>query len=474
MFPETRVPFFTTIGRALSVAAIISVATTSGSLFAGDGEAPPPRNWKKDAKNFKFYRASKDIANIARLVDEVAQVKSAKACEVILSNVPFGLDVDLERKVGKHLVNMKSEEARKVLYDALENHQSYKTRIVLAAVAFHQHMNFEYPEALEGLVKRLGDSRVEVVLAAIRWLGKAQSPKAVSALIKLLAREEKRPHGRVYLDTKKVLEDTTGESLQLAADWKNYWSARQDGVPVKSSSSGRTTRLRKKPAEFFNIKIDSDRIVFILDVSSSMEKKDPRVIRKKKKRSRTKLRESQKGSTRVRKRKEREEEPKIEEIDPKKISVNRQRMYRVKKELKKTLERLPRSTRFTILTFSHELEFMGGTSRLLAATSTNKRKAKDFVDKMQPWGYTWTDTALSMAFKEVKGVDTIILLTDGQPRRNDTELIPVESVYRRLVKMNRFRKVRIHTVGFFQAGSNFKNFVRKVAADHDGVCTLLE
>ena len=424
------------------------------------GAEKKPIYWKEIKKKIKIAQATRNPAAYSKIVDILAPTGTARAAETIIERTPFGLDHVLERKVGKALAGMTELEARNVIYRALEKDSRYRARIVLLAVAYHHYREHNYPEALEALIHRLGDTDGTVLLTTGQWLGKLKEPAAVSALIKLLKREEKRPYGRLYRDVLDVLKGTTGEELTIAADWKNYWETRKNGVPRKKKGQA-TTRVRKP--DFFGVEINSDRVVFLLDVSSSMVRKDPPIIRepvdKKKK----------KGSTAVRKKK-----PKVKEVDPKTLPIERERMFRVKKELQRAINRLPPETSFTVVSFSHEVLFLGKSPKLLRATSANKTSARSWVSSMKANGYTWTDTAFEKVFKEVKNFDTLVFLSDGMPRRDAQNKIPRQDVLKKLREITRFKKVRIHSIGFEQAGDNLKRFLHQVAQDNDGSFTSLE
>ena len=69
--------------------------------------------------------------------------------------------------------------------------------------------------------------------------------------------------------------------------------------------------------------------------------------------------------------------------------------------------------------------------------------------------------------------DTIIFLSDGAPRRDNTP-IPPEQVLNGVRVLNRFAKSRIHSIGFAQAGGNLRSFLQRLANENDGTLTLLE
>jgi hypothetical protein len=107
------------------------------------------------------------------------------------------------------------------------------------------------------------------------------------------------------------------------------------------------------------------------------------------------------------------------------------------------------------------------------ASKANKQKAADWVRTLKPSGATRTDLAISRAFG-IPDIDTIYLLTDGTPRDEKNQKIAPDLVLGIAKMQNRFRKARIHTVGFAQAGSTMQKLCRDLAGQNDGKCVLLE
>lgn len=71
-------------------------------------------------------------------------------------------------------------------------------------------------------------------------------------------------------------------------------------------------------------------------------------------------------------------------------------------------------------------------------------------------------------------IDTIYLLTDGEPRDEKNQKIAPEIVLTIARIQNRFRKARIHTIGFSQAGHTMQKLCRDLAGQNDGKCVLLD
>jgi hypothetical protein len=410
-------------------------------------------NWSQLESRFKKAAAEKDEPQLLALVREAAGEPGAKAAELLIKYALQGESVELERLAGKFLAGMEDPAARKVIYSEANRNRNFKTRIVLLGVAHHQKAD---PGAFQALVNAIKDPSKEVLLTALRWLRSAGDPRATEALIGLLEVWERRPWGRVYFDIRKTLQALHGQDFDVAADWRNYWEARKAGIPQPSAGEGRTKRVDRK---FFSISIDSDRLVFIIDVSGSMTKKDPPPEEKPKE-------EGSQGPTVVVKKKE-----KKKPIDPEDLPIERERMHRVKQELIRSVQELPEHILFTIQSFSNEIHYLDDKPDLIQATRDNKARAVAWVQKLQPTGETWTDTAFETACQNTKGIDTVFLLSDGAPYRGGAAL-PEAEVLEKIRVANRFLKCRVHTIGFKHAGSNLRSFLSKLAAEHDG--TYLE
>ncbi len=436
-----------------------SVLAVAAFVFATSSLATQETDWTELAKSFRRAYTAKDVAGLRSLAGSISGEDDPRAAELLIKYTLAGLDFDLELTAGKALATMERPESRKVIHEAAIRNKNFKTRIILLGVAHYQFSRSKDPRAFQVLLNALSDPRKEVVFAALRWIRAAGDERAVDALIEALARWERQRWGRVYYDIRNTLEHLTGRQFDIADDWRNYWEARKQGIDAPPpKDSGRTKVVNRR---FFSVTIDTDRVVFIIDVSGSMEKKDPppEVEEEEKPEGRTVVVSGKKK--------------KKKKIDPATLPLSRQRLYRVKQELISTIENLPEHVFFTIESFSHKVQFLDDKPGLIQATPANKLRAISWVRKMRPEGETFTDVAFERAFEEIPGMDTIIFLSDGAPRRNN-EPIPEDQVLRKIMEANRFSKCRIHAIGFKQSGSNLRRFLTKLARQHDGTFTQLE
>lgn len=317
------------------------------------------------------------------------------------------------------------------------------------------------PEAYKAVLESLFDPIEAVSKSALEALRRRDEIAPVDHLIQALAHHEARgPAGaNLCYETRTLLTELTGKDLELAQDWKTYWDTHKDGFQRPPKANRGTpaeeqarTKVKGKGPAFFQHEVVAPRIVFVLDVSDSMAIRDPLPeepdpeAEKAKKGGRTGV----KGKD-----EEKKEKPKQEDIPE-----SRQRLARVKKELIQVLSELPETVHFNIVTFNHKIgRFKPGG--LLPADARTKQEAIQFVQGFSPDGLTHTDEALEAAF-DIQEVSTIYLLSDGAPRKGDT-LLPFEPIWDWIQVNNRFRRIKINTIGFEQEGANLKKFLRRVA-----------
>ncbi|MBI4585461.1 MAG: hypothetical protein HY717_15720 [Planctomycetes bacterium] len=436
-------------------AAVWLLRVASGPVMAVTAVGHP--DWNQLEKQFKEAAAASGIPRLAQLVDAVAPHDDPRAAKLLIQYALSGVDYGLELKAGEILFTMTSAEAKKAIYEQANKNFNYKTRLILLGVVYALYQKSD-PDALVVLQKALWDPRNEVKFAALRLLKLAKDVNAVDSLIALLEKVEKAPKGRLHYDIHAALKEITlGHDFELAADWKIFWDTRRgQKLEPPSRTEGKTGVLHK----FFDIALDSDRIAFVIDVSGSMSRRDPPPAVGKKQ-GEHKTEPIKKGKQ------EKDKEQKKDEFP-----IERERLYRVKQELIRTIRSLPEHVHFTVQSFASEIKYLNDNPALIAATPANKEKAVEWVNKLESLGETWTDTACERLFADVKGFDTAILLSDGQPYRG--KALDEKEVLDGIKAANRFARCRIHTIGFKQAGENLKRFLFALAGQNDGKATMLE
>lgn len=284
------------------------------------------------------------------------------------------------------------------------------------------------PASLPALVRALEDPDRRVVESAAQALGGLRCPEAIVPLIATLRRHQQEDL-RLADAASDALAALSGKSIAPDADlWQAWWDTVKDrpfvvGGERGSSSSSDGPRYHDQP-------IRSSRLVFVLDVSRSM-------------------------------------------------GWNR-RLESAKSELVRTLESLPPTTRFNVITFEDRSYVW--KPDMVRATSGNVASAVRFVRGQRPGNGTNTHGALSKAFHE-EDVDTVYLLSDGHPSVGlvtDGELIRLA-----VAGWNRHRRVRIHALALLRgdpppAFAGRENapraieFLRALAEENGGTFTLID
>jgi HEAT repeat protein len=263
---------------------------------------------------------------------------------------------------------------------------------------------------IDQLVAALDDKNWSTRLAALEALERIHAKEAISPIILRMQKEE----GRMANEFANTLWRLTGQPYaDNATAWENWWKENGANFQLLSDADlekvktgeeewrlRQTTRVETK---FFGIRIISHRVIFIVDVSGSMD---------------WGLANDYRG----------------------KPAENR--MEVAKSELSKCVQALDPSALFNILTFSSDVEkWIDG--HLAAATEKNRTDAAAYIDKLKPFGATNLFGALKAAFAD-PDVDTIFLLSDGEPTVGD-EIEPM--AIREAVKgWNEHRKIVINTI----------------------------
>ncbi len=421
---------------------------------------------------------------------DLAATKEVAAYQAIIEHGMTGAGYEVEREAGKLLVNTDSPQVIQMTLTEAGSHRDYRTRIILLAVVSRWARESEeggpgQPTRLSALSARalqvlhdaVGDRSRPVALTALKWIGELKRRESIGPLItQLEALETARRQDRVYFDVQKVLEDLSGHDFKEARDWRNWWEVAKNAReqpedpgkpgrrgPQKTSSK---TVLYRAPPAFFSVPVDSDRALFVIDVSESMLVRDPELPPDGEELA--DQRQSDSGRTVVV-----EDSGTAEATPPGDLPESRERLFRVKQELMNVNRHLPERTRFGILSFSHELRSWGDGSSLVDASSSRRADAVGWVGSLQAYGATRTDLALARALS-VPEVDTIYLLTDGRPRDESNRNISIDAILGMVKRENRFKRCRIHTISFRQVRSpDMVRFVKELAEQNDGVCTLL-
>jgi HEAT repeat protein len=268
--------------------------------------------------------------------------------------------------------------------------------------------------AVVDLLARLADTRWTVRVAVVAALGRIGSAAAVQPLIDLLRTED----GRLRGDIAAALAEITGQDLGPDADrWQTWWEAHKDsfvpGGAKKPEAAGGGPGAAPPAAgaetvSFYGIRIDSKKVVFVIDVSNSMNQE---------------------------------------------AGAGRTKVQVAKYELRNAILGLPDDARFAIVFYHHEV--FRWKPAMVEAKGGARKQAVEFVEAMVADGNTNIYDALKLAFTYAGmgardkhydiGADTIFFLSDGQPNRG--AVTATAAILAEVARWNELKRVKIHAVG---------------------------
>ena len=318
------------------------------------------------------------------------------------------------------------------------------------------------------VVPRLGDPEWQVRSSAVQAVGILRPQAAISPLIELMKEE-----GRIREECAEALYRITLLDFGVnPAEWEKQWARLQSvnwRIPTEEEIA-KAAESRKRADAFYGVKSEttsfggvtttSTRVLFIIDVSGSM---DEMVV---------------------------ERERFDQGYD------NFQKLTIVKAQLMQTIEELSPNTYFNIVAFATDTD--PWKKFLVPANIVNKSSAATWVKRLQPLGgsraskalaaghsadleagKTNTFKALMYAFgvdpdqparaattqSSMKNkLDTVFFLSDGKPSTG--ALIDTREILAAVAEINETYKIVFHTIAI---GDFQKDFVRSLAEDSGGV-----
>ncbi len=304
-------------------------------------------------------------------------------------------------------------------------------------------------EAMQKILER--DKTWQVRAAACENLARLRSRHAIPALIRGYAAELKRKKDPWAMDMRlhRTLEGMTGQSILPgnASPWEAFWKA--EGASMRLARKGQGTlknaKERGRYERFFNIDLESDRVLFVVDFSGSMQ--EPITL--------------QTETTSAR--------PGVETTKAKLVV----------EELKKIVMALPDGSAFNVVVFSDNVRVWRPTRDGIPELVRMNDETRDdllgsFLDSLAPQGptnlYGALDAAVGFAGRGLTdkhyalGFDTVYVLSDGAPSYGP---VTDKDEIRRLVReTNRLKRLTIHCVTF--GAKNDTDFLRLLAEENGG------
>jgi HEAT repeat protein len=276
------------------------------------------------------------------------------------------------------------------------------------------------PEALEALYLLLADSDHLVRREALQQVANLRRKETLPALIMRLNGEG----GRLKRDILAALRLITGLDHGMAFErWNRWWKTEGADFELPTYEDAlRAERRREKNASegrtvssFFGLKIVSDRICFVLNVSGSMSEA------------------SGKGT----------------------------RMDSAKRQLVEVLRVFPTGDLFNVIFFSNDA--FPWEDELVTMNKKNRKAALSYVERQRADGATAIYNALELAFED-RAIDTIYLLTDGTPSGGKVD--NPEEIRAQVKSWNEHRLVRIHCIAIGATSPLLQNLAKDSGGDY--------
>ena len=358
--------------------------------------------------------------------------------------------------------------SKAVLADSLEKEKDPRVRVAALDAMQTAPGKSWYPL----VIARLEDPDWSVQLVAARIAGAREMGLAIPALIKALATATPRVSDEVVTSLRRL----TGQNIEAFPEpWAKWWEANrgkwgEDGRPLQPM----VTTPRKEDIEYYGIKVRSDKVMFILDISGSMkeEKKPPPA---------TPSAPAPGGPDKPKDPKAGDPSKGGAAPDPGRPKFSGPKIEIAKQELKRALKSLTKESWFDIIAFNHSVTQW--QPKMVQATDQNKELAYGWIRDMAPSGSTYVDGALRMAFKLAGtgvydrehgygpiGVDTILLMSDGAPTDNafpESKAMDTEEILGHVREWNAQKRVVIHCVGIDNVVVGI-DFMKKLAAQNGG------
>ncbi|MBL8728978.1 MAG: HEAT repeat domain-containing protein [Planctomycetes bacterium] len=291
----------------------------------------------------------------------------------------------------------------------------------------------------------------QVRSAAAFSLAVMRCKPVIPVLIRGLEAELNRKQDPWAMDIRlhKLLEGLTGQSVVRgsATPWKQFWSREGDAFTVRPRTApGQVPARADKYEKFFDLAIESDRVLFVLDFSGSMA--EPMTLKQ------------GSGTGAV----------------PTATTTTKAEL--VVSELKKLILSLPDGALVNLVVFGDEVRIWRQEGNRPALVRLDDETRDDllgnFLDNLRPSGstnlYGALETALGFGDRGLydkyyaAGFDTLYVISDGAPTAG--KIVDKDEIRRRVREANNLRKIAIHCITF--GDRNDTDFLRPMAEENGG------
>ena len=258
------------------------------------------------------------------------------------------------------------------------------------------------PEAIEALHGLLGDPEYSVRMESLLSIGSARKAASIPVLIDRLGVTQ----GTEAEMTVEMLQALTGQDFGSTPEfWRAWWGDHEaDFVMPSVEQVAAVQKKREKDrskhstgSDFFGLRVISERVVFVADLSGSMNSKNSQGIR---------------------------------------------RIAALRNELGNFVRDYPKGGLFNIVTFASQVK--SWKPSMVVMSSKNRKEALAYVEDLKiSGGATAIYDGLETAFNDPR-VDTLMVLSDGIPSGGSVNNI--DAIIDEVSRWNILRYVVIHSV----------------------------
>lgn len=296
------------------------------------------------------------------------------------------------------------------------------------------------------ITRWLVDGNWHVRSRAAAALAQARSKEAIPVLIERLAAEK----GRVRTDVEDALRSLTGRKYHGNVElWRRWWREHGEGfeVPASAAQEGAESEDARERlgTEFFGIRTESERVLFVLDLSGSMKwsmvpRNNPA------------------------------DDPGRDPDLPREGEISR--LQAAQRELTRALGGIPDGGVFNLVLYASDV--WTWQDRLATMRNDTRAAAVKFVEGLDALGGTNIHGALELALDlagakagdtwDAPVIDTIFLLSDGRATVGVT--IDPDEILAYVRERNRSAGIVIHCIGL--SGAQDAYLLRNLAEQNGG------
>ncbi|MHC4958693.1 MAG: HEAT repeat domain-containing protein [Planctomycetota bacterium] len=300
-------------------------------------------------------------------------------------------------------------------------------------------LRFKVKEIKPAVIAALGDASWRVRALAIATCVRGRLVEAAGPLVEALAKED----GRLRKDIDDALFALTGTRMYGDVDlWRKWFAANGERLAKKAAElaeageydkvlgsleaaeieEGDESKRKGGTSAFYGIPTQSKRMVFVVDISRSMQDQAQA----------------------------RPSAPSGRSKDPYPGPMGASKLAIAKWQLHRAAEGLPKDALLAVVVYSES--YAAWNDKLAPATARNKKKLHKFVDALNGNGTTNIADSLDKALELAP--DTIYLLSDGDPNRG--RVSNLKALLDEFLARNVRARTVVHTVGIGEAaGSTF-------------------